>query len=51
MQTMDAALVELVREGKITREVARLRASVPAELGRLLGEDSGAVPARNGYLQ
>jgi twitching motility protein PilT len=52
MQTMDAALVELVREGKITREVARRRASVPAELGRLLGEDPGApVPAGNGYLQ
>jgi twitching motility protein PilT len=52
MQTMDAALVELVRDGKITREVARMRASVPAELGRLLGEDSGAaVPVGNGYLQ
>jgi twitching motility protein PilT len=50
MQTMDAALVELVRDGKITREVAHRRASVPAELGRLLGEDPG-VPVGNGYLQ
>ena len=46
MQTMDAALTELVRAGRITREVARLRASVPSELARLLG-DSGA-PSGNG---
>src|SRR5664279_4317942 len=52
MQTMDAALVGLVRDGKITREVARLRASVPGDLGRLLGDNSGhAVLAGNGYLQ
>ncbi len=41
MQTMDAALTELVRAGRITRDVARRRASVPAELERLLG---GAHP-------
>ena len=37
MQTMDAALTELVRGGRISRDVARRRASVPAELERLLG--------------
>ena len=36
MQTMDAALAELVRSGAITREVARRRASVGAELERLI---------------
>jgi twitching motility protein PilT len=36
MQTMDAALTALVRAGKITRDVAERRASVPAELSRLL---------------
>jgi twitching motility protein PilT len=39
MQTMDAALAELVRAGKITRDVAQRRASVPAELARLLGDN------------
>ena len=38
MQTMDAALAYLIRAGKITREVAQRRASVPAELARLLGD-------------
>src|ERR671911_1460951 len=37
MQTMDAALVQLVRENKITRSLAEQRASVPEELKRLLG--------------
>ncbi|HTT95019.1 MAG TPA: type IV pilus twitching motility protein PilT [Solirubrobacterales bacterium] len=37
MQTMDADLVRLVREGKITIEMAEQRASVPEELRRLLG--------------
>jgi twitching motility protein PilT len=53
MQTMDAALAELVRAGRINRDVAQRRASVPAELLRLLG-GGGAVlqPAGgNGYLQ
>jgi twitching motility protein PilT len=52
MQTMDAALADLVRAGRITREVAQRRASAPAELARLLG-GAGAVlqTAGNGYLQ
>jgi twitching motility protein PilT len=37
MQTMDADLVRLVREGRITIEMAEQRASVPEELRRLLG--------------
>jgi twitching motility protein PilT len=48
MQTMDAALTELVRAGKITREVAQRRASVPAELTRLLGSSYGHAMAANG---
>jgi twitching motility protein PilT len=37
MQTMDADLVRLVREGRITVEMAEQRASVAEELRRLLG--------------
>ncbi len=37
MQTMDAALVQLVREHKITRELAESRSSAPDELRRLMG--------------
>ena len=37
MQTMDAALVQLVREHKITRELAESRSSAPEELRRLMG--------------
>jgi twitching motility protein PilT len=37
MQTMDAALVELVRAGKVTRQLAESRAHSPEELRRLLG--------------
>ena len=37
MQTMDAALVELVRSGKVTRQIAESRAHAPEELRRLLG--------------
>ena len=37
MQTMDAALVELVRANKITRQIAESRAHAPEELRRLLG--------------
>ncbi len=44
MQTMDAALVELVRSGKITRQMAESRAHAPEELRRLLG---AAGPAGN----
>jgi hypothetical protein len=34
---MDASLVTLVREGKITREFAESRSSAPEELRRLMG--------------
>ncbi len=37
MQTMDAALVELVRKGLISREGATRRARDPEELQRLAG--------------
>ena len=37
MQTMDADLARLVREGRITRQLAEQRASVPEELRRLMG--------------
>ncbi len=37
MQTMDADLARLARDGIITRKIAEQRASVPEELNRLLG--------------
>jgi twitching motility protein PilT len=37
MQTMDASLAQLVRQGKITRQMAESRSSTPDELRRLLG--------------
>ena len=37
MQTMDSHLAQLARMGKITRQLALQRASVPEELNRLLG--------------
>jgi twitching motility protein PilT len=37
MQTMDSTLAQLVRTGKITRQMAEQRASIPEELRRLLG--------------
>jgi twitching motility protein PilT len=37
MQTMDAALATLVRNGKITQRVAEQRSSTPDELRRLMG--------------
>jgi len=37
MQTMDASLAELVRAGKITRDLAESRAHSPEELRRLIG--------------
>ena len=46
MQTMDAHLAQLVRMGKITRSLAQQRATVPEELTRLLGGETG-----NGYQQ
>jgi twitching motility protein PilT len=44
MQSMDSSLAQLVREGKITRQLAESRASVPEELQRLLG--TGPTPIR-----
>jgi twitching motility protein PilT len=37
MQTMDAALADLVRQQKISRELAEARSSTPEELRRLMG--------------
>jgi twitching motility protein PilT len=45
MQTMDASLAGLVRDGKITMAVAESRSSQPAELRRLIqGGDPAAAP-------
>jgi twitching motility protein PilT len=38
MQTMDAALADLVRRGVISRQLAERRSSTPEELKRLLGQ-------------
>jgi twitching motility protein PilT len=43
MQTMDAALVSLVRSGKISQKLAETRSQAPEELRRLLG--AGALAA------
>ncbi len=65
MQTMDAALVDLVQRGRITVDVARRRASMVAEFERLLAGDQPALRSAaplaassanesslaNGYLQ
>jgi twitching motility protein PilT len=48
MQTMDAHLAQLVRMGRVSRQLAEQRASVPEELKRLLGaapEGQGAPVA------
>ena len=45
MQTMDAALVGLIREGKITRALAESRSTTPDELRRLLQGGAGASMA------
>jgi len=45
MQTMDAALAKLVREGKITRATAEARSTNPEELRRLLGTPGGLAVA------
>jgi twitching motility protein PilT len=47
MLTMDSNLAQLVRSGKITRQLAERRASVPEELKRLLGSvgDSSSATA------
>src|SRR4051812_2035925 len=49
MQTMDAALADFVRKGKISARVAEARSSTPEELKRLLGggSDAAAAPAVN----
>ncbi len=44
MQSMDASLAQLVRKGKITRELAESRSSSPDELRRLMGV-GGAIAA------
>src|SRR3954449_9688369 len=40
MQTMDAALATLVRQGRISQKLAESRSSQPVELRRLMGGDS-----------
>ena len=45
MQTMDTALAELVREGKITQKLAEARSSTPEELRRLLGAPTSLAAA------
>jgi twitching motility protein PilT len=42
MQTMDAHLAQLVRMGRISRQLAEQRASVPEELKRLIGPAQSA---------
>jgi twitching motility protein PilT len=42
MQTMDTALADLVRRGKISRELAEQRSSTPEELRRLIGHVQAA---------
>jgi twitching motility protein PilT len=44
MQTMDADLARLVRGGKIGRQLAEQRASVPEEFSRLLGGAPAVAP-------
>jgi twitching motility protein PilT len=43
MQTMDASLATLVRQGKIAQKTAEARSSTPEELKRLLGASSMAA--------
>jgi len=44
MQTMDADLARLVRQGKINRGLAEQRAGIPEELKRLLGGAPASAP-------
>jgi twitching motility protein PilT len=44
MQTMDAALAQLVRAGKITRQLAESRAHSVEEMRRLIGGVAGGPP-------
>ena len=48
MQTMDASLAPLVRERKITRELAEARSSTPQELRRLMGTVQAGVGVPQG---
>ncbi len=48
MQTMDAALVELLRKGAISREEAEKRSSNADELKRLMGGGGGSAPGGMG---
>jgi twitching motility protein PilT len=43
MQTMDSSLAQLVRAGKITRQLAEARAHAPEEFRRLLGSQPMAA--------
>ena len=43
MQTMDTALVSLIRQGKISQKLAEARSSTPDELRRLMGATSLAA--------
>jgi twitching motility protein PilT len=43
MQTMDASLATLVREGQITQKLAEARSGTPEELRRLLGASTLAA--------
>jgi twitching motility protein PilT len=45
MQTMDAALVDLVRRGRISQQTAERRSSTPDELRRLMGQ-AGVAPVQ-----
>lgn len=45
MQSMDSALAQLVRQGKITRALAEARSIVPEELARLMGAGPTAMRA------
>jgi twitching motility protein PilT len=49
MQTMDAALVELLRRKRISQEEAEKRSSNPDELRRLAGGSSVGANGRGGY--
>jgi len=45
MQTMNASLADLVRYGKITKDLALRRSSTPEDLdGLLIKGDVGAIP-------
>ena len=46
MQTMDSALAQLVRAGKITRSLAEARAHSVEELRRLIGTGATSAPPR-----